>query len=58
MTAALETEVLTSGVADVGGVPLDAELGIDDLEYARIMRRIGAGDGEAAPSVSAFNSSI
>ena len=58
MTVALESEVLTSGVADVGSVPLDAELYMDDRDYARIMRRIGISDGEAAPSVSAFNSSI
>lgn len=57
MTVTL-TEVLTSAVPDVGGVPLDEELGIGGADYARIMRRIGAGDGETAPSVSAFNSSI
>jgi hypothetical protein len=38
-------------------LPLDAELAIDAAEYARIMRRIGI-DGNEAPQVSAFNSSI
>jgi len=51
-------ELLTSDVRDISGVPLSAEVDIGGLEYMRIMRRIGLGDGEAATPVSAFNSSI
>jgi hypothetical protein len=39
-------------------LPLDAEVGIDDAEYARIMRRIDSRGGEPGTEVSAFNSSI
>jgi hypothetical protein len=31
---------------------------VDDVEYERIMCRIGIGDGELGTTVSAFNSSI
>jgi hypothetical protein len=61
------------GIANIGGgaqlpmstqcvvqvdLPLGADVDIDDAEYARIMRRIGNGDGEPGTEVSAFNSSI
>ena len=39
-------------------LPLGADVDIDDAEYARIMRRIGNGDGDTDTEVSAFNSSI
>lgn len=43
---------------DQDDLPLDAEVDIDDAEYARIMRRIDNGNGEPGTEVSAFNSSI
>lgn len=49
---------ITSGMSDHGGQPLDAEVDIDDYEYARIMRRIGVTEGEPGTPVSCFNSSI
>jgi hypothetical protein len=39
-------------------LPFDVELYLDDVEYARIMRRIDNGGGEPDTRVSAFNSSI
>lgn len=50
--------VLTSDMSDIHDLPLDAEVSIDDAEYAHIMRRIGLVEGEPGTSVSAFNSSI
>ena len=50
--------VLTSDMSDIHDLPLDAEVSIDDVEYAHIMRRIGLVEGEPGTSVSAFNSSI
>jgi hypothetical protein len=47
-----------SGVSDVRDLPLDVEVNIDDIEYARIMRRITLNDGGADTVISAFNSSI
>ena len=47
-----------SDVSDIRDLPLDAEVTIDDVEYAHIMRRIGIAEGEPGTSVSAFNSSI
>jgi hypothetical protein len=41
----------------VSDQPIDAE-GIDNVEIARTMRRIGLAEGEAGTLVSAFNSSI
>lgn len=41
----------------VSDQPLDAE-GIDNVEIAHTMRRIGLADGELGTLVSAFNSSI
>lgn len=54
----LEIDRITSGASDTDDLPLDAEDGIDDTEYARIMRRITIGDGGTDTEVSAFNSSI
>jgi hypothetical protein len=50
--------IITSDMSGIGEVPLDAEVNVDDAEYARIMRRIGLAEGEPETSVSAFNSSI
>ena len=50
--------VFTSDMSDIHDLPLDAEVSIDDVEYAHIMRRIGIAEGEAGTTVSAFNSSI
>jgi hypothetical protein len=50
--------VFVSDVSDIRDLPLDAEVPIDDVEYAHIMRRIGIAEGEQGTSVSAFNSSI
>jgi hypothetical protein len=43
---------------DDSDLPLDLDLRIDEVEYARIMRRIGIDGDETDTSVSAFNSSI
>jgi hypothetical protein len=45
-------------VADDLDLPLDFELKIDELEYSRLMRRIGIDGDETVTRVSAFNSSI
>ena len=39
-------------------LPLDAEVGFDNAEYAHTMRRIGVAEDELGTPVSAFNSSI
>jgi hypothetical protein len=49
---------VVSDVSDICDLPLDAEVTIDDVQYAQIMHRIGIAEGEPATSVSAFNSSI
>jgi len=51
-------DVFASDMSDIRDLPLDAEINIDDVEYAHIMRRIGIAEGEPGTSVSAFNSSI
>jgi hypothetical protein len=51
-------EAVTSRPSDMGDLPLDFEVNIDDFEYARIIRRITVGDGGADTEISAFNSSI
>ena len=51
-------DLLSSGMADLADVPLDAEAVIGDAEYAAVMRRLGIAEGEPGTSVSAFNSSI
>jgi hypothetical protein len=48
--------VITSTHPDIHDVPLTADVVIDDIEYAQIMRGI-VGDNSVTP-VSAFNSSI
>lgn len=53
-----DAAVLTSDLSDFRNLPLDAGVVIDEVEYFRIMRRIGLADGEAGTTVSAFNSSI
>ncbi len=58
MPVAPTDEVVLIQVIDISDVPLRAEMNIDDLEYAHIMRRIGIKDSESVTSVSAFNSSI
>jgi hypothetical protein len=58
MSAAQADEVVPSSVIDLSDVALDAEVNIDNLEYIRIMRRIGIQDGESVTPVSAFSSSI
>ena len=50
--------MFASGASDMGDLPLDVEVNIDDVEYARIMRRIAITDGGADTEISAFNSSI
>jgi hypothetical protein len=49
---------IVSEVSDTRDLPLDAEVNLDDVEYAHLMRRIGIAEGEPGTSVSAFNSSI
>ena len=49
---------VVSDLPDIGELPLDAEVNVDDVEYARIMRRLITQDGEPLNRVSAFNSSI
>jgi FXSXX-COOH protein len=53
-----EMERIMSSASDMDDLPLDAEVGIDDAEYARVMRRITIGDNGTDTEVSAFNSSI
>jgi hypothetical protein len=54
----LQLEGVKSGTSDMLDLPLDVEVNIDDIEYARIMRRITIADGGTDTDVSAFNSSI
>ena len=51
-------DAIVSGMSDLSDLPLDAEVNLDDAEYAHIMRRIGITEGEPGTTVSAFNSSI
>jgi hypothetical protein len=51
-------DAVASGASDMGDGPLYVEVNIDDFEYARIIRRIAVGDGDADIEISAFNSSI
>jgi FXSXX-COOH protein len=53
-----EMERIMSSASDMDDLPLEAEGGIDDAEYARVMRRITIGDNGTDTEVSAFNSSI
>ena len=52
-----DADVLTSDLS-VYDLPLDAEVGFDNAEYAHTMRRIGVAEDELGTPVSAFNSSI
>lgn len=56
--AVLQLEGVTYGASDMGDLPLDVEVDIDDTEYERIMRRLAIGSGGTDTEVSAFNSSI
>jgi FXSXX-COOH protein len=56
--AAAQVEAVESGIPDIHDLPLDVEVGIGDVEYGRIMRRILGEDGGSDTPVSAFNSSI
>ena len=58
MATSYADDVFTSDMSDIHDLPLDAEVSIDDVKYAHIMRRIGIAEGEPGTSVSAFNSSI
>jgi hypothetical protein len=58
MFPAYTDQDIVSELPDIGELPLDAEVYVDEAEYARIMRRLITLDGEPLPSVSAFNSSI
>lgn len=58
MYPAYTLQVIVSELPDIGELPLDAEVNVDDAEYARIMRRLIIVDGEPRNPVSAFNSSI
>lgn len=51
-------DVFTSDMSDIRDLPLDAEVSFDEVEYGRIMHRIGIAEGEQGTPVSAFNSSI
>jgi hypothetical protein len=51
-------EAVASGASEMGDLPLGIEVNIDDIEYARIIRRIATADRGADTVVSAFNSSI
>jgi hypothetical protein len=56
MSTNLASAVVVPGTPDIQDLPFDADVIIDEAEYALIIRRIGVAEGE--PSVSAFNSSI
>jgi hypothetical protein len=59
MSVATTDTVLQSDMSDLQFLSFDdSETGIDDVEYAHIMRRIGIAEGEPGTSVSAFNSHI
>jgi FXSXX-COOH protein len=58
MFPAYTDQVIVSDLPDIGELPLDAEVNVDDAEYARIIRRLITLDGEPHSPVSAFNSSI
>jgi hypothetical protein len=58
VTTAQDTLLIAGDIPDLRDLPLDAEVTVDDTEYARIMRRTGITEGEPGTSVSAFNSSI
>jgi hypothetical protein len=58
MPTSYADDVFTSDMSDIHDLPLGTEVSFDEVEYARIMRRIGVAEGELGTPVSAFNSSI
>lgn len=56
MTADVAIDVIPSKLPDVGGVPLTAEVFIDNDGYAKIMSDCAG--GSSATSAYKFNSSI
>ena len=58
MATSYADAVFTSDMSDIHDLPLDTEVGFDELEYAHIMRRIGIAEDEPGTPVSAFNSAI
>lgn len=54
----MSTEISDSAMHNQPDLPLDDASAVDDAEYARIMRKICAGDDDVRLAVSAFNSSI
>ena len=57
MTVARAEASVSSEVPDIQDVPFDADVNIDAIEYAHIMRRITGQDGDSGASAG-FNSSI
>jgi hypothetical protein len=53
-----EPTVITSDFSDIGCVRLDVDVALSASDRARIMRGIGAVEGESGSPVSPFNSSI
>jgi len=51
-------DAIVSGMSDVRDLPLDDEIIVDDVEYARIMRRLEIAEDEPGTTAFAFNSSI
>jgi len=51
-------DVIASDLPDLSDLTLAEGAGIDDEEYARIMRRVHGGGEGTDTTVSAFNSSI
>lgn len=60
MTAVTDDARVLSVMPDHQNLPLDADITIDGIEYARIVSGIAKedGNGESVITVSAFNSSI
>jgi hypothetical protein len=56
MTADVAEDVITSKLPDLVGIPLAAEVVIDNGGYSKIMR--DSAGGNSVTSVSKFNSSI
>jgi hypothetical protein len=56
-TVAMADDVIASKLPDIDDVSLTADVAIDAIEYAQIMRDI-VGDDKSVTPVSAFNSSI
>ena len=58
MAATQAEAIVASGMSDIQDLPFDFDVNIDNIEYSRIMRRIGVQDGGSGTPISAFNSSI